>query len=105
MQVAKGVLEMKRKIHKQGSTAMVMRICGDRMKLCYDKQSGECFRFLQVTQEILKMGLICIAEEQVPADKDGMVEATFLDIGDFIVITNKGVRRMSQKDFQAKYSF
>ena len=105
MQVKKGVLEMKRKIHKQGSTAMVMRTCGNQMKHCYENQTRESFRFFEVTREIFRMSLLCIAEEQSIPDKDGMVEATFLDLGDFVVVTKKGLRRVNSKDFHKNYSF
>lgn len=96
---------MKRKIHKQGSTAMVMRICGNQMKLCYEIQTREYFRFFEVTQEIFRMSLLCIAEEHSIPDKDGMVEATFLELGDFVVATGKGLRRVDSKDFHKNYSF
>lgn len=96
---------MKRKIHKQGSTAMVMRTCGNQMKLCYESQTQECFKFFEVTQEIINMDLLCIAEEQSNPDKDGMAEATFLEFGDFVVVTKKGLRRVNSKDFHKNYSF
>lgn len=105
MQVKKGVLEMKRKIHKQGSTAMVMRTCGNQMKLCYENQTKEFFRFFEVTREVFKIGLLCIAEEQTIPDKDGMVEATFLELGDFVVVTDKGLHRVDLNDFHKNYSF
>ena len=96
---------MKRKIHKQGSTAMVMRICGNQMKHCQDIQTKESFRFFEVTRELFKMSLLCIAEEQAVPDKEGMVEATYLDIGDFVVVTKKGLRRLNSKDFHKNFSF
>ena len=96
---------MKRKIHKQGSTAMVMRLCGNQMRACQDKQTSEFFKFFEVTLELFKMSLLCIADEHAIPDENGMVEATFLDIGDFVVVTKKGLRRMTAEDFHRDFGF
>lgn len=96
---------MKRKIHKQGSTAMFMRICGDRFKPCYDNQTGEKLKYLEVTQDIFKLGILFVVEEDAPVDNEGMAEVTFLDYGNFIVITDKGFRCLKPDIFHENYNF
>lgn len=93
------------KIHKQGSTAMLMRVCGSKMKFYYDKDTEEAVRAFEVTQEIVQMGVCYIADERIPADKDGMVEAIHLSVGDFVVVSDKGVRAFLPDEFLSGYSF
>lgn len=93
------------KIHKMGSTAMLMRVCGAQFKPCCTKER-KTHKALEVTEEIYhRKGIRYIVEHDAIPDENGMAEATFVNIGNYIVITDKGVRCLSKKDFEKKYSF
>lgn len=96
------------KIHKQGATQMLFRVAGANMKPCYKKNGvegsdNEEYRYIEVTQELCKMGVTCIADGRKLADENGMVNPVYLNIGDFILVKKNGVYRMNRENFLEKY--
>ena len=99
-----------RKIHKQGATYLLFRVAGVNMKPCYKKfgvdgKEDEETRFIEVTKDLYKKGITCIADERTPVGKDGMVEATQLMVGDIVLIKENGVYRKTMEEMKAEYVF
>ena len=93
------------KIHKQGSIAILMRICGSQFKPCYYKEQKKA-KALEVTEDIvLQKGIRYIVEQDAVTDENGMAEAVLVNIGNYIVITERGARCLSSKEFYDMYSF
>lgn len=98
------------KIHKQGSTQMLFRVAGGNMKTCYKKvgmdgKDNEKLRCVEITPKLYDMGVTCIADERSPVSKDGMVNATYLSIGDFILVRDNGVYRIPRAEMREEYIF
>lgn len=98
------------KIHKQGATQLLFRVAGKNMKPCYKKvgvdgKDDEETRFIEVTQDLYKRGITCIADANTPVEKNGMVEATLLNVGDVILVKDNGVYRKTLEEMKAEYVF
>ena len=98
------------KIHKQGATQLLFRVAGRNMKPCYKKfgvdgKDDEETRFIEVTHDLYKKGITCIADSDTPVEKGGMVEATQLNVGDFILIKGNGIYRKTLEEMKQEYVF
>lgn len=60
------------------------------------KEQRQC---IEVTQELYNSGLTVCADEWMKPDENGMVEATILNVGDFLIVTHDGIYCIRREEF------
>jgi len=54
---------------------------------------------IEVTQNLYDAGITCCVDEWMDADENGESEATLLNVGDFLIVTNSGVYCIRRAEF------
>lgn len=96
------------KAKKELMTMGIIKLAGNSIRPCtklvtnniMHKEKRQC---IEVTQELYDAGLTDCVDEWMTVDEDGYAKLTSLNVGDFLIVTNKGVYRIQREKFLQTY--
>lgn len=60
---------------------------------------------VEITQELYDAGITCCIDEWMDPDENGLATVTELNVGDFLIVTDKGVYCIRRDEFMETHTF